>query len=670
MSSGEGKTLQRDLFGPWVAMFMLGCATLTSAGSFSQWWLALGVVFLLLSRRWPRIFLSLLLIVGFFAGVSWSAFHMDAKSTYVQQATMGPVDLWGRVDDIEIRGSRVRYVLSDLQYDPAPQGQYPKKVRVTAPQEEMGRENSTINVGDDIWLRARLNPLPQPVYPDGFDFGRNLYFNSIGAIGYSYAPAQLDVQRTDLRVSDRLKRVRNTVSQRIDKVLSTSSAAIAKALLIGERSSVDETTYDQIRRSGLAHVMAISGLHMGMVTGMLFIAVRFALLQFGRTALSVNVKKVAATVAIAGGAIYLLISGASTSTTRAFVMAAVVFTAIIFDRAPFSFRSIAIAAFVVLIYDPVSIVSAGFQMSFAAVTGLVFVYQYYDPVRTWISNRFSGLYGRILNWAVGLTTTTIVASLCVAPIAAYHFQTMNFGGVLANMLVIPIMALWVMPLGLVSLILMPFGLEEYSLIMMGQGIDIFLHIARFFADQKFGNILTGYVPWTTLALYGSALFFLSLRQQWLRWGIAPLCLVAALVAAVLEKSPDIIISVHKDVVVYRNDAGVFETTSHRVARFEQAIWAKMLGVNDFEAPKDEAICDEGRCELLAYDEKEQPWRIIWQKRALAPYGVITLKLNDVPLFNSSQKYDDNKPWVTPEAMPRIPIGNAGLISTTRLNIDE
>ncbi|MCK5575233.1 MAG: ComEC family competence protein, partial [Sphingomonadales bacterium] len=272
MSALGGKTLNNDIFGLWVAAFMVGCAAYLTlsvdlavppAGLIAL----LGVIWL--TQRWNWVVMFLLLISGVLAGLVWTDTQSQINATAVHQLSLGPLDVWGRIDHMEHKGQKVRYVLSDLQYDPPLTTPYPKKIRISAPVSA----NSPIRVGDDIWLRARLNPLPPPVYPDGFDFARNLYFKSIGAIGYSYSPAELDKSRTDLRWSDHISRLRSLIGQRIDVSLDGQVAAIAKALLIGERSEIDDDRYEQIRRSGLAHIMAISGLHMGMVTGLIFLFV-------------------------------------------------------------------------------------------------------------------------------------------------------------------------------------------------------------------------------------------------------------------------------------------------------------------------------------------------------------------------------------------------------------
>lgn len=643
MSGWNKHVLQKDVFGPWVAMFFTGCVLyfyLPNEPMLSPFWMVLLIpLFWAFRHRYkPVVFLIMLFGVG--CGLLWSSYHAMSVGTPLHTTPNDTVDIWGRVDSLETIGNKTRYVLSDLQYDPSPIGLYPKKIRISAPQ----KADSSIRVGDDIWLKGHLNPLPAPVYPGGFDFARNLYFKSIGAIGYSYAPAELDKVRDDVRFSDRVARLRRGIGNRVDNVLVGQTAAIAKALLIGDRTGVESDTYDEIRRSGLAHIMAISGLHMGMVTGLVYVLLRFICLRVTALTLRVNVKKVAALGAICVGAVYLVLSGASTSTIRAFVMATVVFMAIILDRAPFSFRSIAVAGLVVMLLDPLSVTSAGFQMSFAAVIGLVFMHPYYKPVHIWLKSLFSPRVAFVINAIVALSLTTLTASLTVAPIAAIHFQDVHLGGLASNLIAIPLMGFWVMPIGLLVLLTMPFGLEAIPLTLMGYGVDLFSDVAHHFSQINIGHWMTGAVHVEALGLYGAMLVSLMVLKGRAQWVSSAVFLSMALLTLKLSSLPDVVIAGEKDVAVYRDDRGVYVSSSNRSARFEQSIWAKMLGVEGFEKSDDREMCRDTICAITAYDGAGQPWRLSWPKGIFAGHGTLTLALNDVTASKSSVFEQGRRPW--------------------------
>ena len=158
----------------------------------------------------------------------------------------------------------------------------------------------------------------------------------------------------------------------------------------GDRSGVSQYALDALRASNTAHLLAISGLHMGLLTGFIFAALRLALAAVPGLALIWPIKKLAAGGAMLAGAAYLALSGGNVATERAFVMAAVVLFAVMVDRRAFSLRAVALAALIVLTLRPEALMGPGFQMSFAATTALVAVFGWmrgFGPARAGC-NRF------------------------------------------------------------------------------------------------------------------------------------------------------------------------------------------------------------------------------------------------------------------------------------------
>ena len=149
------------------------------------------------------------------------------------------------------------------------------------------------------------------------------------------------------------------------------AGAVAAALLVGERSALSAETNESLRLSGLAHILSISGLHMMLIAGTAFFVVRAVLALSPRLALSRPIRKWAAIAALIVVSLYLALSGGGVATVRSYVMAVVMFAAILVDRPAISMRNLAIAAFIVLAMEPESITEPGFQMSFGAVAALI-----------------------------------------------------------------------------------------------------------------------------------------------------------------------------------------------------------------------------------------------------------------------------------------------------------
>jgi len=223
-------------------------------------------------------------------------------------------------------------------------------------------------------------------------------------------------------------------------------------------------------------------LHMGLVTATIFFMIEAFLALFPSIALRIAPAKIAAVVAWCGALAYLFLSGGAVSTVRAFIMVSVALVAVLIDRKAFSLRSVAIAAIFIVLVQPDAVISVGFQMSFAAVTALVVVYNRYGLTLIYgkAIKKEGGLkwYHKLGGVMIASVITTLVAELAIAPFALYHFQNIVLYGILANTIVIPIISFWVMPLLLLSLILMPLGgLDWMILPFVEQGLNIVVDTA-------------------------------------------------------------------------------------------------------------------------------------------------------------------------------------------------
>ena len=208
-----------------------------------------------------------------------------------------------------------------------------------------------------------------------------------------------------------------------------------------------------MRDSGLAHLLAISGLHVGLIAGWLFFSVRFVLALIPTLALRVPINKWSAAIALLGAFAYMLLTGATVPTQRAFLMLALMMLAVMLDRVAISFRLLAWAAVAVLIWAPESLLSVSFQMSFAAVVGLTAIYEGLDPVMTrWRSD--GGRAQRLSLYLGAVLLTTLVASVATVAFALYHFNRVAMCGLAANLIAVPLTALWVMPFALAAFILL------------------------------------------------------------------------------------------------------------------------------------------------------------------------------------------------------------------------
>jgi len=369
-------------------------------------------------------------------------------------------------------------------------------------------------LGDRVALVGNLSPPGGPVEPDGFDFRRYAWFDQLGAVGYSRNPAVMMRPYADAGNGLWLDTVRRGLATYVAESIGGQNGAFAAAIITGERSRIDGDVLQTLRDSNLAHLLAISGLHMGLLTGVIFLLVRHGLALWPRLALRIPVKKIGALAALAAGFAYLFLSGGNVATQRAFIMAAVVLFAVLLDRPAFSLRAVALAALLVLLMRPESLAEAGFQMSFAATTALVGVFEMLRTARWWRWVR-DHLPRRLMP-VITLLVTSATAGAATAPIAAFHFNQISNYGLAANLLSVPIMGLVIMPAAVAALILSPFGLGNWAFWLMGKGIGWILGVAAYFSEIENAVTMVPTGPPIALpliALSGCFLFLLLGRAR-------------------------------------------------------------------------------------------------------------------------------------------------------------
>ncbi|RKF15435.1 ComEC family competence protein [Roseovarius spongiae] len=379
----------------------------------------------------------------------------------------GPVE--GRIVGIDRSGSdAVRVTLDEVVLRDVAPARTPSRVRLSLHSDIPG---ATPRPGLRVMTTGHLSPPGGPVEPGGFDFQRHAWFQGLGAVGYGRAPL-MALAPPDGRQP--LFAARMALSKRVQTALSGEIGGFAAAIMTGDRSGIGQDTLRALRVSNLAHLLAISGLHMGLLAGFVFAALRLALAAVPWIALRLPIKRLAAAVALCAAAGYLLLSGGNVATERAFVMVAVMLVAVMLDRRALSLRAVALAAVIVLCLRPEALLGPGFQMSFAATTALVAVFG-------WMSGRDTRLprWGRPV---LAVVVSSAVAGLATAPIAAAHFNQFAHYGLIANLASVPLMGALVMPAAVLAACLLPVGLEWVGLWLMGLGLRWILGVAHWIAD--------------------------------------------------------------------------------------------------------------------------------------------------------------------------------------------
>jgi competence protein ComEC len=369
---------------------------------------------------------------------------------------------------------------------------------------------------------------------------------------------------------------RQNITERILAVNRSPVGAIAAALMTGDRSAIPEDIMKTVRDSGLAHLLAISGLHIGLVAGILFIGFRALFVLLPYIALNFPIKKWAAAFAIPGALAYALISGASIPTLRAFLMITLVLLAVMLDRRGISMRMVAWTAAIVLLFQPESVLGASFQMSFSAVVALIAVYEFVSMRRLNQEFKSRTLIRTFGLYVGGVALTTLVSGLATAPFAIFHFNRFALYGLAANLIAVPITALWIMPWAVLVFILMPFGLEGFALTPMFWGIEVVLKTAQFVSQWPGAAITLPAMSTEALLSVTCGLLWLCLwRSRWRLFGTVGIA--AGLATLLLYRAPDILVDGDAKLMAVRLVNGQYAVTSLRRKKYTREVWLRRIG---------------------------------------------------------------------------------------------
>lgn len=474
---------------------------------------ALALALTVLIRHLPepvRPVLTLLVLVAAGAGLAGTRAHLVAEPVLTFRY-YGPIQ--GRIVNIDrsvsdaVRLTLDRVVLRDM----AP-GRMPTRVRVSL----HGQQGFIApEPGLTVILTGHLSPPSGPVEPGGFDFQRQAWFDRLGAVGYTRTPVLALYPAEEGASGLAIHRLRMRISAAVQAQLPGEDGAFAAALMTGDRSGMSKATTEDLRRSNLSHLLAISGLHMGLLTGFIYAMVRYGLALWPAIALRWPIRKWAAVVALAAGAFYLALSGGNVATERAFVMVAVMFVAVLFDRRAVTLRAVAMAAVIILAFRPEVLTEPGFQMSFAATTALVAAF---GALRDWRGPKPP-------RWAqpvLAVVISSAVAGLATAPVAAAHFNRIADYGLLANLLSVPLMGLVVMPGAVLAACLAPLGLAWIGLALMQPAIHWILAVAGYVAAMEGAVTYVPTPPAPVLPVLALGLLWLILWRGRMRWaGLVP-----------------------------------------------------------------------------------------------------------------------------------------------------
>lgn len=441
----------------------------------------------------------------------------------------GPVE--GRIVEIDrSQSDALRLTLDQVVLQEVAPEKTPVRVRVSLQEDQ---DWLTPLPGQVVILTANLAAPDGPVEPGAFDFRRMAFFDQLGAVGYTRTPVLLLEEPSGGALP--IDRLRTWLTQGMLAHMEGQAGAFAAGAMTGDRSAITEDTVQALRDSSLAHLLAISGMNMAFLTGFVFALFRYGLALVPYVALRVNTKKVAAVVSFGVALFYLLLSGSNVATERAFIMISVVLGAVLLDRRALTLRSVAVAAMILMLMKPESLLEPGFQMSFAATIALIVGFAALD----------GSIYReRIPRWLMPVFTlvlSSLIGGLSTAPYAAAHFNRFTDYGLLANLLTVPVMGAVIMPAGAVAALLAPLGLAALPLWVMEQGARWILFVAHGIAGWE-GSVtaIPAPGPWVLPLFTLGAIWLILWRGRVQAVGLVPV--IAAFALWVTAERPLLLVS--------------------------------------------------------------------------------------------------------------------------------
>ncbi|WP_265571500.1 ComEC/Rec2 family competence protein [Sphingomicrobium nitratireducens] len=393
-----------------------------------------------------------------------------------------------------------------------------------------------IGPGARIDVRARLMPPPTRALPGGYDFAAKAWFSQIGGVGT--ALGEVEVLRPARGKS--IDGVRAAIGAHVRERLPGQGDGIATALATGDKNAVEDGLAEAMRRAGLAHLLAVSGLHIAAVVGATMLLSLKLLALSPRLALSTNLVLVSAAFGAAAGIGYTLLTGMQVPTVRACIAALLVLAGLALGRDSLSLRLVAVGALLIMLVRPEAIAGASFQLSFAAVTAIIVLHA--NPrVSGWIARREESLPARFGRGVLALLLTGLAVEVTLMPFAFYHFHKAGLYGVVANLFAIPLTTFVVMPLLALALSADLVGAGAPFWWGAGKALDLLAGLATTVSGAEGAVAMVPSMPTVAFALcVAGGLWLFVWRGPVRRWGIVPMA--AGLLCTASVEGPDLLVT--------------------------------------------------------------------------------------------------------------------------------
>jgi competence protein ComEC len=469
-----------------------------------------------------------------------------------------------------------------LVVQPSAESGLPPRLRVNV---DAARAPAELGAGATVRLRGYLMPPAPAALPGAYDFARAAWFQGIGGTG-RVSLVRLVAPATDRGWRARLADSRQRLADHIRSRLPGGAGGIAAALATGDQGGIPEGDAEAMRRSGLAHLLSVSGLHLTALVGAVMLLTLKLLALSPALALRFRLVLIAAGAGALAGIAYTLLTGAEVPTIRSCIAALLVLLGIALGREALTLRLVAVAALVVLLLWPESLPGASFQMSFAAITAIVALHEH-PRVRALLARRDELWPVKLGRFLLGLVLTGLAVELALMPIALWHFHQAGLYGALANIVAIPLTTFIIMPFEALALLFDLAGLGGPFWWLAGASLDLLLTLAHAVASAPGAVARLPTLPAGAFALMLAGGLWLALwRARWRRWGLVPAA--AGAVAGLLTPAPDLLVTGDGRHLALRTASGELALLRGRAGDYVRDLMSQSAGLEG-EAGELEAL---------------------------------------------------------------------------------
>ena len=457
-----------------------------------------------------------------------------------------------------------------------------------------------IEKNDQIIANVNLMSPPEAVLPGGFNYARYAFFQGISAIGYATGYIKV-IKKGNTKNLPFITKIKVAIFNSFYANMENKNAAIATALFLGDSKKIDNYTYESIKNSGVAHLLAISGMHIALVAGLIFFASNIIFSCIYHPDIKINNKKISAIITIFFSLFYLLLANAPISAQRAFTMMTLVLVGILIDRETTPLRALSFAAVIILLITPEALLSASLQMSFSACLSLIYGFAFLKKTPLFNFHAETPLMTKLIVYFLSIILASVFTTLATSTFIIFHFKNFSTYSVITNLLAIPLTEFIIMPFGILGIMLIPLKLEFFWYYIMELGIKWLLKIADTISSWPYSIVKINMVDNTCLFTYVLGCVPLMALKGKLKYACI-VFFIMCLHTFFMYEPPNIVISKNAKMVAIKdlNDNKLYLVSGFK-ERYVKRIWDQELELKKVSKSHLKNICNDEMCSIEDYD---------------------------------------------------------------------